>query len=453
MSHPAGFAPVFSVLTSCLPYVGPVMPLAAGICVLQDTGRYTYLGFAPDRVIRHDALPAPDDLWDMGSPCPALIHQDDLPPFQTGWMGFWGYEMLHGLERQSIKPHPPYAPYPFAWMGYYSAVLALDHDQKRAVAMASGFPETTPTAWESTAQNHLRTLEDTYRGLLAAQETAGQAPCPALPVLTPCLLPEAYTAMVEDARASIAAGTVYQANIAQAFEGPYPQKDLPRLYHDINQRHPAPYGGFLDMGDAVLLSLSPELFFHLSPQNDLTMRPMKGTRPRDRQDPINDARLKTHLQTSAKDRAENLMIVDLMRHDMAKLCHAGSVTVPQLWSVESYSYVHQMTSTLRGKVYENTSPQTILKTLFPSGSVTGAPKIKAIDEITRIEPMARGPFCGSMGYISATGGMQFNVLIRTLVWGKNRLYLHTGCGIVDDSDPMMEYQESLAKTGFLKSLP
>jgi para-aminobenzoate synthetase component 1 len=421
------------------------MPLAGGICVLQDTGRYTYLGFAPDRVIRHNALPAPDDLWDMGSPCPALIHQDDLPPFQTGWMGFWGYEMLHGLERQSIKPHPPYAPYPMAWMGYYPAVVALDHENKQAIAMANGCPETTARAWEKTAQNRLRAVEDAYQKAALVK----QDPCPALPVLTPCLSPEAYIAMVEEARASIAAGTVYQVNIAQMFMGPYPQKDLVALYQNLNQRHPAPYGGFLDMGDAVLLSLSPELFFHLSPQNDLTMRPMKGTRPRDRENPINDERLKTHLQTSEKDRAENLMIVDLMRHDMAKLCYAGSVTVPQLWSVESYSYVHQMTSTLRGKVYENTSPQTILKTLFPSGSVTGAPKIKAIDEITRIEPMARGPFCGSMGYISATGTMQFNVLIRTLVWAKDTLHLHTGCGIVDDSDPMMEYQESLAKTGFL----
>ena len=421
------------------------MPLAGGICVLQDTGRYTYLGFAPDRVIRHNALPAPDDLWDMGSPCPALIHQDDLPPFQTGWMGFWGYEMLHGLVRQSINPHPPYAPYPMAWMGYYPAVVALDHENKQAIAMANGCPETTPRAWEKTAQNRLRAVEDAYHQAALVK----QDPCPAPPVLTPCLSPEAYIAMVEEARASIAAGTVYQVNIAQMFMGPYPQKDLVPLYQHLNQRHPAPYGGFLDMGDAVLLSLSPELFFHLSPQNDLTLRPMKGTRPRDRQNPINDEHLKTHLQTSEKDRAENLMIVDLMRHDMAKLCYAGSVTVPQLWSVESYSYVHQMTSTLRGKVYEGTSPQTLLKTLFPSGSVTGAPKIKAIDEITRIEPMARGPFCGSMGYISATGTMQFNVLIRTLVWAKDTLHLHTGCGIVDDSDPMMEYQESLAKTGFL----
>ncbi len=444
---------MFSVVTSCLPYLGPLIPWSRGLCVLQDTARYTYLGFSPDKMIRHDTLPSPDDLWDRGSPCPTLKAKDDLPPFQTGWMGFWGYEMLHGLEQQSVKPHDAYAPYPFAWMGYYPAVLALDHKEKRAVAMANGFPETTHKAWETTARRRLWTLEKAYRRLIADQEKALQAPCPALPVLRPCLSPEAYTAMIEDARASIAAGTVYQVNIAQAFEGPYPQKDLPRLYHALNQNHPAPYGGFLDMGDAVLLSLSPELFFHLNPQNDLTMRPMKGTRPRDREDPQNDERLKTQLQTSAKDRAENLMIVDLMRHDMAKLCYAGSVTVPHLWSVESYSYVHQMTSTLQGKVYEDTSPQTILKTLFPSGSVTGAPKIKAIDEITRIEPMARGPFCGSMGYISATGAMQFNVLIRTLVWGKNRLYLHTGCGIVEDSDPMMEYQESLAKTGFLKPMP
>ncbi|MFN7666670.1 MAG: hypothetical protein ACK5O4_00430, partial [bacterium] len=204
--------------------------------MLQDTPRYTYLGFAPDRVIRHDALPAPDDLWDMGSPYPTLKPSKNLPPFQTGWMGFWGYEMLHGLERQSVKPHPPYAAYPLAWMGYYPAVLALDHDQKRAVAMANGFPETTPKAWETTARRRLRTLEKAYRRLIAGQEKAMQAPCPALPVLTPRLSPEAYTAMVEDARASIAAGTVYQVNIAQAFEGPYPQKDLPRLYHDLNQR-------------------------------------------------------------------------------------------------------------------------------------------------------------------------------------------------------------------------
>ncbi|MFM7630790.1 MAG: anthranilate synthase component I family protein [Alphaproteobacteria bacterium] len=446
---------MFSVITSCLPYLVPLIPWSRGLCVLQDTGRYTYLGFAPQRVLRQDTLPTPDDphsLWDVPPPCPALQPKEDLPPFQTGWMGFWGYEMLHGLERQGVKPYPPYAPYPFAWMGYYPAIVALDHHQKRAVAMASGFPETTPTAWERTAQKRLRVLTATYLKLLAAQTTT-MPPCPALPVLTPLLSPETYTGMVQDARTSIAAGTVYQVNIAQAFSGRYAKKNLPPLYHALNQRHPAPYGGFLDMGDTVLLSLSPELFFHLSPQNDLTMRPMKGTRPRDTQDPVKDAHLKTHLQTSEKDRAENLMIVDLMRHDMAKLCHAGSVMVSELWSVESYSYVHQMTSTLRGKVYEGTDPITILKTLFPSGSVTGAPKIKAIDEITRIEPMARGPFCGSMGYISATGDMQFNVLIRTLVWGKNRLYLHTGCGIVADSDPAMEYQESLAKTGFLKPMP
>ena len=438
---------MFSVLASALPYVGHNLTLCPGICLLHDGPRYTYIGFTPEIVFRQDTLPAlGEPLWAGKNLTPSLTPRHDLPPFQTGWMGFWGYEVLHALERQALGPLPPYAPYPHAWMGYYPAIIALDHDQKTAVAMASGFPEKQPTAWQKKAQERLRLITKSYQGITRDDPTKKP---PSLPLLSPSLSQETYGAMVEEARASIADGTVYQLNIAQHFSGGYAKKDLPGLYHDLHQRHPAPYGGFLDMGDTVLLSLSPELFFSLDPQNTLITRPMKGTRRRNLDNLSEDEALKHDLQSSEKDRAENLMIVDLMRHDMAKLCHPGSVVVPHLWTVESYSYVHQMTSTLRGKVYDHILPLDVLRTLFPSGSVTGAPKIKAIDEITRIEPLARGPFCGSMGYISATGAMQFNVLIRTLVWGQDTLHLHTGCGIVADSDPLAEYQESLAKTGFL----
>ena len=408
--------------------------------VLHDANKYTYIGYQAENIeIKHQA-PNKQNKKLFHKPF-KINHVNDLPPFQTGWICFLGYEMCLAIEQQS-PPKAIYANYPHAFNGYYPAIIAIDHIKKTAFAIANSYDENGN--YNNSAQNRLDNIVRAYEKNCAIIKKPFD-----LPKLQPSLSKAKYCTMVEQAREHINSGAIYQLNIAQHFSAKYNNSDADKLYNHLAVHNPAPYGGFLHLGDTVLVSASPELFFNVTSDKKITTRPMKGTRKRDKNNNFNDIKLQHDLQTSIKDRAENLMIVDLMRNDLSKICQIGSVAVPRLWDVETYSYVHQMTSTITGNLIKSASPNDIMLAMFPSGSVTGAPKINAINLISDIEPIPRGPFCGSMGYIGINGTMQFNVLIRTLVLCDNTINLHTGCGIVADSLAQDEYQESLAKTGFL----
>jgi para-aminobenzoate synthetase component 1 len=247
----------------------------------------------------------------------------------------------------------------------------------------------------------------------------------------------------------IEAGDIYQANITQRFQASLPAgfgreaSSRLALYDALRRRNPATFAAFIDLGEAAILSSSPERFLKVA-QKRIETRPIKGTRPRGA-NAAEDAALARQLLASEKDRAENLMIVDLLRNDLGRVAKLGSVKVPVLFGLESYATVHHLVSVVTAELDEGRSAVDLLRAAFPGGSVTGAPKIRAMEIIAELEPTARGPYCGAIGYLAATGAMDTNIAIRTLLIDGERISFQVGGGIVADSDPEAEYQETLAK--------
>ena len=242
----------------------------------------------------------------------------------------------------------------------------------------------------------------------------------------------------------ILAGDVFQVNLSQRLETAAPG-DLFALYRDLRRRNPAPFAAYLDFGPLRILSASPERFLRFDPAGrGVETRPIKGTRPRGRSAAL-DRALRRELETSPKDRAENVMIVDLLRNDLSKVCEPGSVRVPGLLDLEEHPTVFHLVSTITGRLREGLDAADLLSAAFPGGSVTGAPKIRAMEIIGELEPTHRGPYCGAIGYWSVTGALDTSIVIRTYVAAGGRLYFQAGGGIVADSTPKEEYRETLDK--------
>jgi para-aminobenzoate synthetase component 1 len=266
--------------------------------------------------------------------------------------------------------------------------------------------------------------------------------------VTPTISKPQYLAMIEDIKTHIQAGDVYQVNATFALDV-VSEGDPYALYQTLAANHPSQYSAYIDDGVSQILSFSPELFLRRE-GDQLTTRPMKGTGPRMLDDPVKDKAIGQALLASDKDRAENLMIVDLLRNDLGRIAQLGSVKVAPLFELEAYQSVWTMTSTIKATLAPNTSLATILKALFPCGSVTGAPKIAAMRMIDRLEMSPRGVYCGSIGWLAPSGDFCFNVAIRTLVldqFGKGQY--HVGSGIVNDSVAQQEWEECFWKARVL----
>ncbi len=265
--------------------------------------------------------------------------------------------------------------------------------------------------------------------------------------LDPAWSLQTYATRFERVRDYIAAGDVYQINLTFPLNGVLDGDPL-GLYRVLRKRQPVAHGGVVALGPEIILSLSPELFFELE-GGVVRSRPMKGTARRGL-GPHEDMMIARDLKEDEKQRAENLMIVDLLRNDIGRLSRIGTVRVPQLFTVETYNTLHQMTSTVEGELAGALSIREILAGLFPCGSVTGAPKIRAMEIIRELEATPRGVYCGAIGRIGADGSMRFNVAIRTLtVLPDNRFLLNVGSGLVADSRADTEYEECLLKARFL----
>ncbi|MGB3148506.1 MAG: aminodeoxychorismate synthase component I [Paracoccaceae bacterium] len=245
----------------------------------------------------------------------------------------------------------------------------------------------------------------------------------------------------------IAAGDIYQANLTMGMTARALGPAL-GLYGALRARQPVAHGGFVDMdGGPVILSRSPELFFATAADGTIETRPMKGTAPR-ASNPAHDAALRMELKTSIKNRAENLMIVDLLRNDISRICQVGSVKVPTLFAIESYATLHQMVSHVTGRLLPGTRPSDIFRALFPCGSITGAPKIRAMEIIREQEDGPRDIYCGAIGWLAPDGSSAFNVAIRTLMLQGESVRFGVGGGIVADSTAHGEYEEALWKARF-----
>ena len=329
----------------------------------------------------------------------------------------------------------------------YEAGLALEPKLRPLADARTG--ATGPLVWLGLFENERAIAADEVEAWLAER-----APAPAsIGPMEPAISLGAWEARFAELQDRIAAGDLYQANLTFPLTGSYRGEPL-ALYAALRKASHAGHGGVMWDGSHALVSLSPELFFEAA-GGKLTAKPMKGTRPR-HPDGDEDAAAAAELAGSEKDRAENLMIVDLMRNDLSRVAKAGSVRVDDPFKVESFPTVHQMVSTVHAELEPGTGLSDIVKALFPCGSITGAPKIRAMEIINELERDARGPYCGAIGAYGPDGHAAFNVAIRTLRLtpienGHGTAVLGVGAGIVADSQPLAEWREALVKAGFARS--
>jgi para-aminobenzoate synthetase component 1 len=370
-----------------------------------------------------------------------LEHDPALPvPFQTGAVGYLGYELAHHLER---LPHPAQddLAFPDLMVGLYDVVLAFDLHARRAWLLASGFPETTPEA----NMHRRKARADLFAARLERAPEVEAAPAGGTEAaIRSNFTRPAYEAAVRRVVDYILAGDIFQANLSQRFLAELPDGlDAFGLHRRLRERNPAPFAAFLDFGDVAIASASPERFLRLEGRRVET-RPIKGTRPRGGT-PEEDARLGAELLVSEKDRAENVMIVDLLRNDLSRVCRDHSVLTPEICALESFATVHHLVSTVTGELRDGLDAVDLLRATFPGGSITGAPKIRAMEIIAELEPTARGPYCGSIGWLGFDGWMDTSITIRTYAVRRRTVAFQAGGGIVADSEPSAEYEETLAK--------
>ena len=367
-----------------------------------------------------------------------LTPADGLPPFQGGFAGYIAYEFARLLEPQ-IRTRTPAPDIPPIALHAYDTIIAFDHYTRRCWIIASGFPETAPQ--ERIARAEQRIAE--FEALCLAPE----------PALAGDNLIEGwrsnfsradYEAAVQRTINYILAGDIFQANISQRFSAAIPAGFSPLAYYlGLRLRNPANFGAWLDYGSVKIASSSPERL--ISFDGALAeARPIKGTRRRDPDSGI-DAELKAELLASRKDRAENVMIVDLLRNDLSRVAEPGTVQVPVLCGLETYASVHHLTSVVTGRLAAGRTRGDLIAACFPGGSITGAPKIRAQEIIAEIEKVPRNIYCGSIGFLSFTGPLDLNIAIRTVLFHDDQAHFQGGGGITAKSSPPDEYEETLAK--------
>lgn len=425
----------------------------------NEVGRYSFLTADPVRTLNasvQDCDPWPQlDRW-----CRALPRHRDraLPPFQGGIAGLIGYESGSwlepvGLARENDLPTPAIS------MGLYDWTIATDHRTGQSWIVSQGLGADD----ESSRLKKAIERADWVVSRLSAETPAVD---PELTVPGPRLIAGQHRTRREDVYSnfssaefrrsvasivrSICQGDSFQVNLAQRLlrEADCPATDL---YCNLRRVNAAPFSAYYDGGSFQVLSSSPEGFLRVRDRRVET-RPIKGTTSRTGE-PLADRERAEALSASQKDRAENIMIVDLMRNDLSRVCEDDSVAVTQLCEVEQYEFVQHLVSVVQGNLRDDKSVVDLLKACFPGGSITGAPKIEAMRTIATLEPHQRGPYCGSIGYISCGGDADFNILIRTITAAHGYWQIPVGGGITARSDPAAEEAETWAKAeGMLRAL-
>jgi para-aminobenzoate synthetase component I len=379
-----------------------------------------------------------------------LAPDPDLAPFQGGWAGLLSYELGRAFETLPWADggsRPAINSWPDVWLGLYDHVAVFDGQKKLAFIVSWGIQE-DGSLDSDVAQQRARDLSDDL-----ARNPIDVAASPAQGLVPTRSRHHAQNA-IEQAISYIHQGDIFQANISIGFEGDLSVGDHPcALFRRLVARHPSPFATFLSLGNLAIVSHSPERFLSRTREGQLETRPIKGTMARS-PDPALDLANAKALEASVKDRAENLMIVDLMRNDLSRVCLPGTVKVPRLCALESFSTVHHLVSDVIGQQKSGLGFFDALAASFPPGSITGAPKVRAMEIITELEGEPRGPWCGSMIRVGFDGSADSSVLIRTAactrvddVW---HIKARAGAGIIGDSVPENEYEEMLVKARALR---
>ncbi len=367
-------------------------------------------------------------------------------PFTGGAVGYWAYDYGRRLER--LEGHAlDDLRLPDFVFALYDVVGAYDHDTKETWLFSSGLPLDGEAA-EVRAQERLAMFRQRLQGPGRAAHRL--EPAEQRPQVTGTFDAQSWRRAIESVQDHIRRGDIFQANLAQRWRLVQPAAlDMaPALYEALAQHSAAPYAAYLDFDDHVLLSASPERFLELR-GGHVETRPIKGTRPRGA-GPDDDARLAAELLASEKDRAENVMIVDVLRNDLGRVCEPGTVNTVAVCELERFPQVLHLTSTVNGRLREGLDAFDLLHACFPGGSITGAPKLRAMEIIESLEPVRRHAYTGAIGYVGWDGDADWNVAIRTATALPDGLVFHAGGGITADSDPDAEYRETLDKAAGLK---
>jgi len=421
----------------------------------QRLGRYSFLGSEPflvmnsrgseitlvrgqEHEVQHgnpfDTIGKLLELYKLDY-CPAPV------PFVGGAVGYFSYDLCHFVEHLPSTAIDDLK-LPECYFAFYDAIFAFDHLEGRAYLVATGFPELEEGQRLKRARMRLEEMKNwLYPGYSVIAVSRSPAQNEEI-TLKSNFTPEEYIKAVNRVREYIAAGDVFQVNLSQRFQA---DLEIPpyELYKILRRVNPAPFASYLNFPGVAIVSASPERF--LKVQGDLVeTRPVKGTRPRGR-DPIEDHRLAQKLTHSIKDRAENVMIVDLERNDLGRVCRYGTIKVTELAILETFPTVFHLTSTIVGRLHRGKSDIDLLKATFPGGSITGAPKVRAMEIIDELETTKRSVYTGSIGYLSFNGDLDINIVIRTFVIKEGRAYFQVGGGIIYDSDSEAEYMETLDK--------
>jgi para-aminobenzoate synthetase component 1 len=408
-----------------------------------------------------------------------MLDELDLPFPLGGCFGYWGYDLKNFVEPKLARRAGNDLDLPDCQVGFYGSLVVFDHRLGSTWIVSTGM-EADGSRSEKLGREQAAFWQECMagertQGAVAGSEDSpspqpspprrgrgrtsgqhGQTMMPPVPrrggewAISANLTRSEFLAHVTRAQEYIRAGDIYQVNLSQRLESAFPFTGW-NLYQRLSSVSPSPFSAFLDCGDFQIASSSPELFLRLSGPHIQT-RPIKGTRPRS-SEPTRDAQLTYELQTSAKEMAELVMITDLLRNDLGKVCEFGSVQVPDLVRLERYPQVQHLVSTIEGRLRPGTTHFAAFASCFPGGSITGAPKFRAMEIIEELEPTSRGPYTGALGYLGFNRESQLSILIRAAICKDKRAYFNVGAGIVADSVPAAEYDETLAKArGFLEAL-
>jgi para-aminobenzoate synthetase component 1 len=421
----------------------------------QRLGRYSFLGSEPFLVMNSRGseitlIRGQDHEVQHGNPfdtmgkllesykleyCPTPV------PFVGGAVGYFGYDLCHFIERLPSTAIDDFK-LPECYFAFYDAIFAFDHLEGRAYLVATGFPEMDEGQRLKRAKMKLEDmktwLHPRHSVIVPSRSHAQNEEIH----LMSNFAPEEYIKSVSRVREYIAAGDVFQVNLSQRFQA---DLEIPpyELYKILRRVNPAPFASYLHFDGVAIVSASPERFLRV--QGDLVeTRPIKGTRPRG-SDPDEDQSLAQELTRSIKDRAENVMIVDLARNDLGRVCRYSTIKVTELAVLETFPTVFHLTSTITGRLHRSKSDTDLLKATFPGGSITGAPKVRAMEIIDELEPTKRSVYTGSIGYLSFNGDLDIDIVIRTFIVKEGRAYFQVGGGIIYESDPEAEYIETLDK--------
>ncbi len=418
-------------------------------------GRYSILGCDPFEVVRSDQNNILDVLDQKFRNFSGESFSSSGLPFEGGVVGALSYD--YGLPLQKIASRHVRSGQPYGVFGFYDTAVVIDHQRAELHVVSTGLPERNSLLRQARAEQRAQWMMEFVKNIFVEtglkpvstdfstktfkddKRKFGTRP------LHSNMTKEQYLSMVRRAQDLISSGEIYQVNLSQRFACPWPggRQGWSDLYRSLRKVSPSSFSACFDAGDFALISSSPERFLWSDGKNIQTV-PMKGTRRRG-QSPGDDKKLKQELLDSDKDRAELLMITDLMRSDLGRVCQYGTVRVTEPRQMEEYATVYQTTSTVEGVLNPGVSPFEILKAAFPGGSITGCPKIRSMQVIDELEPDGRGFYTGALGYAGFNGRMDFNMLIRTIIAERRQLTFSAGGGIVADSDPEKEYEETLVK--------